>query len=100
MRITLKEKDVIKSTAMQLFGSKTKVVLFGSRAVDTAKGGDIDLLIVPPDNLNRSEFFDKKIKFLTTVQDQIGEIKMDVIVKYPDDKRMIIETAIKEGIEL
>lgn len=100
MRITIKEKDVISSSAKQIFGSDTKVLLFGSRANDQSRGGDIDLLIIPPVDTIRSEIFSKKIQFLTRVLDRIGEQKMDVIVKYPDDTRGIIQTALNEGIRL
>lgn len=100
MRLTKQEKDTIVRYALQIFGLETKVILFGSRAVDTAKGGDIDLLIVPPEGLASSEFFNKKIKFIVKVLDNIGEQKLDVIVKYPDDTRGIIQTALLEGVLL
>lgn len=100
MRLTEKEKEYILQFATQIFGYNTKVYLFGSRAIETARGGDIDLLIIPPVNLESSEFFTKKIQFLVRVLDKIGEQKMDVIVKYPDDTRGIIQTAIQEGIQL
>ena len=61
MRLTVTEKKVISSSAKQIFGSETKVVLFGSRANDSSRGGDIDLLIIPPEDSIRSEFFNKKL---------------------------------------
>jgi predicted nucleotidyltransferase len=100
MRLTTKEKDAISNTAIQVFGISTKVVLFGSRAIDTSRGGDIDLLIIPPVDSVRSEFFDKKIQFIMKVLSSIGDQKIDVIVKYPDDTRGIIQTALNEGVQL
>ena len=100
MRLTPKEREIISSKATQIFGFNTRVVLFGSRAVDTSRGGDIDLLIIPPDDSARSEYFNKKIQFIVKVLSSIGEQKMDVIIKYPEDTRGIIQTALKEGIQL
>jgi predicted nucleotidyltransferase len=100
MRLTTKEKDAIRTSAIQVFGSNTAVVLFGSRAIDTSRGGDIDLLIIPPEGSIHSEIFNKKIKFIVKVLDHIGDQKMDVIVKYPDDTRGIIQTALNEGVRI
>jgi len=100
MRITNREKNIILRFAVQIFGLNTKVFLFGSRSIDSAKGGDIDLLIIPPEGLDKSEFFNRRIKFVIKVLDKIGEQKMDVIVRYPDDNRGIIQTALNEGIQL
>lgn len=100
MRITVTEKKAISSSAKQIFGSKTKVVLFGSRANDASRGGDIDLLIIPPDDSIRSDFFNKKFQFIVKVLDRIGDQKMDVIIKYPDDTRGIIQTALIEGVRI
>jgi len=100
MRITVTEKKAISSSAKQIFGSKTKVVLFGSRANDSSRGGDIDLLIIPPEDSVRSDFFNKKFQFIVKVLDRIGDQKMDVIIKYPDDTRGIIQTALIEGVRI
>jgi len=100
MRISVTEREVISSSAKQIFGSDTKVVLFGSRANDASRGGDIDLLIIPPDDSVRTEFFNKKFQFIFKVLDKIGDQKIDVIIKYPDDKRGIIQTALNEGVRI
>lgn len=100
MRITVIEKKAISSSAKQIFGSDTKVVLFGSRVNDAKRGGDIDLLIIPPLDSVRSEFFKKKFQFIVKVLDRIGDQKIDVIIKYPDDTRGIIQTALNEGIRI
>lgn len=100
MRITVTEKKAISSSAKQIFGSETKVVLFGSRANDASRGGDIDLLIIPPEDSVRSDFFNKKFQFIVKVLDRIGDQKMDVLIKYPDDTRGIIQTALIEGVRI
>jgi predicted nucleotidyltransferase len=100
MRLTAKEKDAIRTSAIQVFGSHTEVVLFGSRTIDTSRGGDIDLLIIPPQGSIRSEIFNKKIQFIVKVLDYIGDQKIDVIVKYPGDTRGIVQTALNEGVRI
>ena len=100
MRLTKIEVDVIRNCAFQIFGKSTKVVLFGSRAIDTSRGGDIDLLIIPPVDSVRAELFNKKMKFIVNVLNSIGDQKIDVVIQYPDDNRSIVQTALNEGLEL
>jgi len=45
MRITENQKKFILQSAKNSFGQDVKVWLFGSRANDLAKGGDVDLYI-------------------------------------------------------
>ena len=61
---------------------------------------DIDLLIIPPVDTIQTGLFNKKIQFIVKVLDTLGDQKIDVIVKYPDDTRGIIQTALNEGIRL
>lgn len=46
MRLTDGQKAAIRETAAECFGSTVQVMVFGSRVDDSARGGDIDLLIV------------------------------------------------------
>ncbi len=70
---------------IETFGEKAKVCLFGSRVDDSKRGGDIDLLIeteqVDVDALVRAE-----ITFLTKLQTQLGEQKIDVLLDYSSRK--------------
>lgn len=45
MRLTANQARTILDTSQSLLGNEVEVMLFGSRADDEAKGGDIDLLI-------------------------------------------------------
>lgn len=45
MRLTSNQIAVIKQKTALVFGENAKVFLFGSRADDSKKGGDIDLFI-------------------------------------------------------
>lgn len=45
MRLTDKQRKIILEVVAKAFEQLTVVTLFGSRTIDDAKGGDIDLLI-------------------------------------------------------
>lgn len=98
MRITPIEKEIIVREVSRWFGQNSRVMLFGSRTNDAAKGGDIDLFIVP---VSRRDIYMKKIHFLASLKSEIGEQKIDVVIDNgEDDHRMIVDTARREGILL
>jgi len=47
VRLTPEERDAIAAAARQTLLPGTRVSLFGSRVDDSARGGDIDLLLEP-----------------------------------------------------
>lgn len=49
MRLTPKEAEIIRSAARQVLGAGARVYLFGSRADDAERGGDIDLYVETDD---------------------------------------------------
>ncbi len=67
------------------------VYLFGSRADDTAKGGDIDLLV-----LSRKINLMTKLAILAQLHQQLGEQKIDLAV-YADLSRPFARLAVREG---
>lgn len=95
MRLTTFEIEAIKQSAQTVFGTEVKVRLFGSRVDDAKKGGDIDLYIQTPS----SNDFAHKIKFLLTLEQKIGEQKIDVVFAL-DKNRAIEQQAISTGILL
>jgi len=96
MKLSEFEKNIIKSEAKKIFGTKSKIFIFGSRVNDKEKGGDIDILVIPQNQIN---IFHKKLKYLTNVQLKIGLQKIDVVI-YKNGKTSIEKEAIKNGIEL
>jgi predicted nucleotidyltransferase len=85
MRLTDQQRDIIRATVAETFGAEADVWLFGSRVDDSKRGGDIDLLIetdqVDADAITRAE-----ISFLTRIQMELGEQKIDVLLDYPSRK--------------
>jgi len=96
MRLSIFEIKIILKHSKYIFGEYSKTYLFGSRLSDNLKGGDIDLYI-KPEIINNLHL--QKIEFLTLVEKDLGEQKIDVI--FEKDKNRAIELmAIKNGVEL
>jgi len=99
MRLSQQYHSVIKKSANEIFGNRAEIFLFGSRVDDTRKGGDIDLYIIPNTHDTPTNFFDKKITFLSAVKAMIGEQKIDVVIS-KDSTRSIEQEALQTGIRL
>jgi len=89
---------MIIHVANRFFGSKARVILFGSRVHDHLRGGDIDLLILPGETADA--LYQKKLGFRAALKNEIGDQKIDVILARPDDSREIVQTAMLSGVEL
>lgn len=66
-------------TAETVLGTDAQVILFGSRAVDGRRGGDIDLLFETPKRLNNRAATEGQI-YAALIR-QLGDRKIDVILK-------------------
>jgi predicted nucleotidyltransferase len=95
MRLTDFEIDAIKQSAQEIFGPAVEVFLFGSRVDDRQKGGDIDLYIRAQTGNDLSH----KIKFLVSLEQKIGEQKIDVVLAI-DKNRPIEQQALSTGVLL
>lgn len=77
MRIASSEAKAIKETASDVFGARAEVWLFGSRADDAKKGGDIDLYVeLPPEDYS----YEKKIRFWCELIRRLGDQKIDIVI--------------------
>ena len=94
MRISTTEHQFIKNYWQSNFPNAT-IYLFGSRADDAKKGGDIDLLVLNDEKITLSQ----KIKFLASFIKEIDERKIDIVTyTYTEDvpfKRIALENAIQ-----
>ena len=79
MRLSPKEVSAIRAEVKRL-DSKSEVHLFGSRVDDTARGGDIDLLVVS-DTLG----FRDVLRLRTRILDRIGWQQLDLILRRRDE---------------
>ena len=97
MRLTLHQQTTIKKLTTEIFGSDARLMLFGSRINDNAKGGDIDLYIETKD---ADATLDKKIKLLTALNLALDEQKIDLVVNNFNKEKAIYTIAKETGIEL
>ena len=95
MRLSQKEIEAIK-TNFEKFFDEGVLYLFGSRVDDTRRGGDIDLYIATQ---NRENLVAKKIKFSASLQREIGEQKIDIVLDYGNN-RLIDKKAKEQGVVL
>lgn len=100
MRISEREIALIKKLARQIFGTDTKVFLFGSRVDDQKKGGDIDLFITSEQKSNFTVA--QKIDFLVELKSLIGDQKIDVILDTDStrQKRKFHRSITQQAVEL
>jgi predicted nucleotidyltransferase len=93
MRLSDRERDAIVK-AVRFYDAKAQVFLFGSRADDAKKGGDIDLLV-------RSATIgpDQKRRIRRSICDAIGEQKIDILVA-ADLSKPLVRVAQSTGVLL
>lgn len=99
MRLTSDQQAAIRTATTEAFGAGAAVWLFGSRADDAKRGGDIDLLVLPGQDA-ADRLFDRKIRMLTKLERLLGERKVDVVIETPDDTRPIVAIAHATGVQI
>lgn len=93
MRLSETEHQAIIH-AIDAADKEARIYLFGSRARDGAKGGDIDLLV-----LSAKIDLWSKLDILAALHQELGEQKIDLLI-YPDLSRPFARIAASEGILL
>ena len=79
MRLTPEQIQAIKQTAQAVLGEDARVILFGSRADDTRRGGDIDLLFETSQRVaHRSQTLNALYVALIR---RLGDRKLDILLK-------------------
>ena len=99
MRLTPDQVQAICFAATKAFGKNAGVWLFGSRADDHKKGGDIDLLVHPAAEA-MNDVLMRKIDMKIQIEQLIGEQKIDIVVEAPLDERPIVKIARDTGVRL
>lgn len=78
MRLSTDEAEAIRQEVRRL-APEAEIYLYGSRADDSGRGGDIDLLVVS-DKLGFRDF----LKLRTRILDRIGWQQLDLTVRRTD----------------
>ncbi|WP_280554060.1 nucleotidyltransferase domain-containing protein [Halomonas sp. 25-S5] len=81
MRLSAEQIAIIKQTAAEVFGDEVNVRVFGSRLDDDARGGDIDLLVESPCEIESK--VDKMLTLTARLQLRIGDRPIDILVIDP-----------------
>jgi predicted nucleotidyltransferase len=99
MRLHSHEIQAIEQAAVRVFPAGTVIYLFGSRLDDTARGGDIDLLVESPVALSAQDLVDKRTRFIAQLYLQLGEQRIDVAIAKAgeDDSRSVVKIARNQG---
>lgn len=93
MRISKNEIKAIKESVNSL-DKGAEIYLFGSRKVDVAKGGDIDLLII-----SEKLSYDDTIKIRKNLYEKLEEQKIHIIIAH-DISDPFVKIAYREGVLL
>jgi len=99
MRLTEHARKLIRDAVQEVFGAEATVSLFGSRVDDSARGGDIDLLVELRQPVADREH--KILQLIARLQLRLGDQPIDVLVLDPaTERRPIHEQALLTGVLL
>jgi len=93
MRLATQEQSAIRHAIAQA-DADALVYLFGSRVDDSAKGGDIDLLV-----LSKKIDIMAKLDIMARLHQQLGERKVDLAI-YPDATQPFPRMVMQEAVRL
>lgn len=93
MRLSAQEQQAVREVVAQADPTAT-VYLFGSRARDEERGGNIDLLVLS-DRIGPEQRRLMKLRLV----DRLGERKIDVTVA-KDNRQPFVRIALAEGVRL
>lgn len=94
IRLDQEQIDVLKNR-LRILSPDAKLYLFGSRVDDTAKGGDIDLLVIS-DKLTKKDLRLLRIDFFK----HFGEQKIDIVLDNGDLKDPFVKSIFQKAVEL
>ncbi len=100
MRIQTEELAIIRKVLHAYFGNEARIILFGSRTNDRARGGDIDLLVETDKD---TDIFTKKLQALSELQIALGDQKIDLLIQTPgmtEPVPLVYSEAVATGVEL
>ncbi len=99
MRLTETQTEAIRRIVRQEAGANAQIRVFGSRARDDTKGGDLDLLVTIPQQVAAPAMLSAKLS--ARVSRMMHGRRVDVVLDAPNLKRLPIHAvAEREGIPL
>jgi predicted nucleotidyltransferase len=99
MRLTPAQQSIIREEVARVMGADVRVLLFGSRTDDDARGGDIDLYLETPEH--REQAWRQVLRLNAALQERLGEQKIDIVLYQPGDPILPIhQEARAQGIPL
>jgi len=96
MRLKSEQVELIKASVARHFGASSQVWLFGSRADDARRGGDVDLYVQPGDEV---DIFSERLYCLMELERDLP-YPVDMVVDDGQRDRPIYRIARSEGISL
>ena len=93
MRLSPEEQEAIRAVVAEVDG-QAEVYLFGSRAREDQRGGDIDLLI-----MSRQIGSEDRRRLKLKLMDRLGERKIDLLIA-KDTRQPLVRIARAEGVKL
>jgi uncharacterized protein len=95
MRLSEYERTSIRE-AVTKFIPDAKILLYGSRTDDAKRGGDIDILILTPLEVDMRT----RLKMEAQMWEKIGEQKIDVLIEKPEALSMFGEIVLPQALPL
>lgn len=95
-RLNPHQITTIKHLALGLFGSND-VWIFGSRADEALKGGDIDIYL---ETEQQDQLLQSKFAFLREFDKTCGEQKVDLLINSHQEPQDIFDIAKTQGVKL
>jgi predicted nucleotidyltransferase len=96
MRLTDNQIQAIRQSAQQICGAQSNVRVFGSRLDDSARGGDLDLMLELPAPVDNPALMAAQLA--ARVSRAMHGRKVDVVISAPNLMRLPIhDIAFQEG---
>lgn len=96
MRLTDEQIEAIRQSARQIGGELARVRVFGSRLYDSARGGDLDLMLELPEPVDNPALMAAQLA--ARASRALHGRKVDVLISAPNLMRLPIhDIAFQEG---
>lgn len=96
MRLTDRQIQTLRRLAAELAGEHARVRVFGSRLSDTARGGDLDLMLELPDPVENPALLAARMS--ARASRAMAGRRVDVLLSAPNLRRLPIhDVAFAEG---